>query len=87
MIDLHLKAVTQDAMDALLKAAKLINDDGEVVDCTMALDRIGPIVSNGVVIPDYHANLRFMIDPQQELIDALSAITIDPPSQPYRVWA
>ena len=87
MIDLHLKAATQDAMDALLKAAGLINDEGYPVDYTMALDRIGPVVSNGVEIPDYHANLRFMLDPTQAQLDALSSITIEPPSQPYRVWA
>jgi len=87
MIDLYLKAVTQKAMDSLLLAAGLINDEGYPVDATVALDRIGPVVVDETVVPDYHANLRFLVEPTQAQIDALSAITIDPPSQPYRVWA
>lgn len=87
MIDLHLKAATQDAMDALLLAAGLINDEGYPVDATVALDRIGPVVVDETVVPDYHANLRFLMEPNQAQLDALSAITIEPPTRPYRVWA
>jgi hypothetical protein len=100
MIDIYLKAITEEAMKAALIAAELAYEDEEyglLPASGISLDVIGPIVrvtgydENDdpitVVYPEYHANLRVFSDLTDEQIDKLSGITIEAPVSPSRVWA
>lgn len=78
-------------------------DDGEgnisVVPSSylISLDRIGPITmqtgvdDNGdpiyVTYPEYYTNIRFMCEPTEEQVTALTACSIDPSQPQYRTWA
>lgn len=69
-------------------------DDGEgnisVVPSSylISLDRIGPItMPDGTVYPEYYTNIRFMCEPTEEQVTALTACSIDPSQPQYRVFA
>lgn len=97
MIDVTLRAETRKALDAALTAAGLIDEEGQPTSEHVLIDYIGPITrQNGVdesgepiseTIPDYHANLRVMVDLTDDQVKALGDVTLPPPNRPYRVWA
>ena len=97
MIDLYLKAPTQEDMEAALIAAELAYEDekyGLQPASGVSLDVIGPITKwdNSVgppvetVYPEWHVNVRCGgLTEDQETV--LEAFVIVPPEHPYRVWA
>lgn len=92
MTDLYLKAADQEALDAALIAAGLIDDQGEPVK-GVDLDRIGTISrvkgydDDGQPIiktyDGYHANVRTAEDFDDSI---LSEFLVIPPDTPFRVW-
>lgn len=95
MTDFYLKAVTQADIDSALETAGLIDEEGQPVDYTVLLDRIGPITTTDystdpptdTVHPEYHANLRLLFEPTEEQLAVIQTVEIVPPQMPYRVWA
>jgi len=93
MIDLYLKASTQEDMDAALLDAGVIDDEGNPKN-GFSIDRIGPF-SNVTgydkdgepieqIYADWHTNLRGSFDDEQ--LALLEPISVSP-IIPYRVWA
>ena len=54
----------------------------------VCIDRIGPILSqNGTYYPEFYANVRLLQEPTPEQDAALGAISLEPGTPQYRVWA
>ena len=54
----------------------------------VCIDRIGPILSqNGTYYPEFYANIRLLQEPTPEQSAALEAISLEPGTPQYRVWA
>jgi hypothetical protein len=51
------------------------------------IDRIGPITMGEVTYPEYYSNLRLLIEPTEEQVEALAEFAIDPSTPQYRTWA
>jgi protocatechuate 3,4-dioxygenase beta subunit len=93
MTDLYLKTLTEDAMDAALLEAGVIDDEGNPVN-DFLVDQIGPFTKvigydeEGEPIEEYytdwHTNLRGDFDEAQ--LALLTPLTVEP-TIPYRVWA
>ena len=92
-MDLYLKTLTEDDMDAALLEAGVIDDEGNPTQ-DFSVDQIGPfskvigydaegepIVEN---YPDWHTNLRGSFTEEQ--LALLTPLSVEPPI-PYRVWA
>lgn len=88
MDTIYLRASSKSIMTAALSAAGFLDSDGEVVTDTRdyTIDVFGNAYSSsGQKSSGYHANLIWMsADP---LPDSISAIIIDRPATPYRVFA
>lgn len=93
MIDLYLKALTADDMQAALVASGVINEEGNPTQ-GFSVDQIGPfskvigydekeepILEN---YPDWHTNLRGSFNEEQ--LALLTPLSVEP-TVPYRVWA
>lgn len=93
MIDLYLKALTADEMQAALVASGVINEEGNPTQ-GFSVDQIGlfskvigydekeePILEN---YPDWHTNLRGSFNEEQ--LALLTPLSVEP-TVPYRVWA
>lgn len=88
MIDLYLKALTEEDMEAALLEAGVIDD------ANFSVDQIGPFSKvigydeEGAPVveeyPDWHTNLRGSFDDEQ--LALLTPLTVEP-IVPYRVWA
>jgi len=50
------------------------------------IDRIGPITMGEVTYPEYYSNLRLLIEPTEEQVEALLPYAIDPSTPQYRVF-
>ena len=92
MTDLYLKATTEEAMNAALLAAGVIDDEGNPTQ-DFCVDQIGPFTkvigynAEGGPIeeyPDWHTNLRGSFTEEQ--LAMLTPLSVEPPV-PYRVWA
>lgn len=93
MTDLYLKATTEEAMNAALLEAGVIDAEGNPTQ-GFSVDQIGPFTkivgytSEGAPIeeyyPDWHTNLRGSFDDDQ--LALLTPLSVYPPI-PYRVWA
>jgi hypothetical protein len=97
MIDLYLKAATQEDMNAALVAAELAHESakhGLLPASGVSLDVIGPITKwdssveppVATVYPEWHVNVRcgaLTEDQHSAILDYV----ITPPKTPYRVWA
>jgi hypothetical protein len=82
-VDLYLKTLTEEDMDAALLEAGVIDDDGNPTP-DFSVDQIGPFTRDDVEYTDWHTNLRgSFIDEQLAL---LTPLTVEP-TIPYRVWA
>lgn len=91
MIDLYLKAPTEEVLnDALIRCA-LINDgpsEGVLLDVIGPITRLDYSVEPPVekVYPDWHVNVRCP-ELTEEHAAILEPFMITPPEVPYRVWA
>lgn len=93
MTDLYLKATTEEAMNAALLEAAVIDDEGNPTQ-DFCVDQIGPFskvigydAENEPIVenyPDWHTNLRGSFDEEQ--LTLLTPLSVEPPV-PYRVWA
>ena len=93
MTDLYLKATTEEAMNAALLEAGVIDDEGNPAP-DFCVDQIGPFSkvigydAEGEPIvedyPDWHTNLRGSFTEEQ--LALLTPLSVEPPV-PYRVWA
>jgi hypothetical protein len=83
MIDLYLKTLTEDDMNAALLEAGVIDDEGNPVN-DFLVDQIGPFTRDDVDYTDWHTNLRGDFDEDQ--LALLTPLTVEP-TIPYRVWA
>lgn len=97
IVDIYLRADSRAAIDVLLDAAGLIDDEGRPASIDVRLSRIasmarptGTFDADGAAImadvPGYHANLRLLREATDEELALLAPVTIDPPATPYRVW-
>lgn len=91
MIDYCLKNKDQAEFDGLMLLTGLgvEDEDGNVVAASpeVLIDRIGPITMGEVTYPEYYSNLRLLVEPTEEQVEALAPFAIDPSSPHYRVWA
>jgi hypothetical protein len=83
MIDLYLKAPTEEAMNAALLAAGIIDDEGNPIP-DFSVDQIGPFTRDEVEYTDWHTNLLGSFTEDQTA--ALTPLSVEP-TVPYRVWA
>jgi hypothetical protein len=83
MIDLYLKAADEEAMNAALLAAGIIDDEGNPTP-DFSVDQIGPFTRDEVEYTDWHTNLLGSFTEDQ--IAALTPLSVEP-TVPYRVWA
>lgn len=83
MSDHYLRATDEDAMNAALLAAAVIDSEGNPYP-GMELSVIGTIVKDEQALPGWHVNLRT----RDELLDSQMAELplIGPPQNPVRVW-
>ena len=94
MIDFYLKAENETVMNKVLLDAGLVvpNYEDELVPAQgVSIDVIGPFSrfdENGVETkyPEWHVNLRSLIELTEEQEQALTSISVTP-SKPIRVWA
>jgi len=91
MIDYCLKNKDQAEFDGLMLLTGLgvEDEDGNVVAASpeVLIDRIGPITMGEVTYPEYYSNLRLLVEPTEEQVEALAPFVIDPSSPHYRTWA
>ena len=83
MTSLYLKAPTEEAMNAALLAAGIIDDEGNPTP-DFSVDQIGPFTRDEVEYTDWHTNLLGSFTEDQ--IAALTPLSVEP-KVPYRVWA
>jgi len=90
-MDYCLKNKDQAEFDGLMLLTGLgvEDEDGNVVAASpeVLIDRIGPITMGEVTYPEYYSNLRLLVEPTEEQVEALAPFVIDPSSPHYRVWA
>lgn len=94
MIDLYLKTSTKGVMTKLLKAAELVDAEGNPT-AGVSLDTIGTITqvtgpdAEGMpitkTVPGWHVNLRGNFS--EAVLASLAAYSLPAPATPYRVWA
>jgi hypothetical protein len=82
-MDLYLKTLTEEDMDAALLEAGVIDDEGNPTP-DFSVDQIGPFSRDDVDYPDWHTNLRGSFDEEQ--LALLTPLAVEPPV-PYRMWA
>jgi hypothetical protein len=101
MTDYCLKNKDQAEFDGLMLLTGLgvEDEDGNVVAASheVLIDRIGPItIVTGyteadepitLTYPEYYTNLRLLVGPTEEQIEALAPFAIDPSAPQYRTWA
>jgi len=82
MTSLYLKAPTEEAMNAALLAAGIIDDEGNPTP-DFSVDQIGPFTRDEVEYTDWHTNLLGSFTEDQ--IAALTPLSVEP-TVPYRVF-
>jgi hypothetical protein len=91
MTDYCLKNLDQAEFDGLMLLTGLgeEDEDGNVVAASpeVLIDRIGPITMGEVTYPEYYSNLRLLVEPTEEQVEALAPFAIDPSAPQYRTWA
>ena len=96
MIDLYLKATTEEEMNAaLVKAGLLMDFDGQLLPLAgISVDNIGPFVRWDYSVeppvetkyPDWHTNVR-AYEITDDQMKVLAPFVLEAPKEPYRVWA
>lgn len=80
MTDIYLRTADEAAMTAALAMV-----EGAAIDIIGTITR--EVDGEPVTLPGWHANVRFLEAPSPELLADLDGVMIDPPVNPYRVWA